>query len=105
MVLQCICHSFYRLHLFSHSLKFLFFYTFSDLPGILMGLTKEFNIDKFLTVLLESLLEYRLEIQLLNHKILFLFLSIVNDILFTVLQMIFAIVLYFQSLRQFQLEV
>lgn len=30
----------------------------SDLPGILMGLTKEFNIDKFLTVLLESLLEY-----------------------------------------------
>lgn len=80
-------------------------YTFSDLPGILMGLTKEFNIDKFLTVLLESLLEYRLEIQLLNHKILFLFLSIVNDILFTVLQMIFAIVLYFQSLRQFQLEV
>lgn len=30
----------------------------SDLPGILMGLIKEFNIDKFLTVLLESLLEY-----------------------------------------------
>lgn len=29
-----------------------------DLSGILFGLTKEFNIDKFLAVLLDSLLEY-----------------------------------------------
>ncbi|XP_071732709.1 uncharacterized protein At3g06530 isoform X2 [Rutidosis leptorrhynchoides] len=32
-----------------------------DLSGILSGLTKEFNIDKFLAVFLESLLEYSLD--------------------------------------------
>ncbi|KAL6980908.1 hypothetical protein U1Q18_022544 [Sarracenia purpurea var. burkii] len=32
-----------------------------DLSGILAGLTKEFNIDKFFAVFLESLLEYRWE--------------------------------------------
>lgn len=87
-----------------HVSKSYILYTFSDLPGILMGLTKEFNIDKFLTVLLESLLEYRLEIQPLSQNFVS-FLNIINDILFTVLQMICAIVLYFQSLRQSQLEV
>ncbi|KAF5805582.1 putative U3 small nucleolar RNA-associated protein [Helianthus annuus] len=41
-----------------------------DLTGILSGLTKEFNIDKFLAVLLESLMEYSFEDDMCHQALL-----------------------------------
>ena len=41
-----------------------------DLSGILSGLTKEFNIDKFLAVLLESLMEYGSDDDTCHHVLL-----------------------------------
>ncbi|KAK3033239.1 hypothetical protein RJ639_033119 [Escallonia herrerae] len=42
-----------------------------DLSGVLMGLTKEFNIDQFLSLFLESLIGYRLDMLFSPPKILF----------------------------------
>nr|GEW70692.1 hypothetical protein [Tanacetum cinerariifolium] len=52
-----------------------------DLSGILSGLTKEFNIDKFLAVLLESLMEYGSDDDMCHRVLLSLISTVpVNDL-------------------------
>lgn len=56
---------FMRYSLFYQSIFHFLFMFWRDITGILFGLTKDYNIDKFMAVFLDSLLEHRLEMPFL----------------------------------------
>lgn len=51
-----------------------------DLSGVLSGLTKVFNVDKFMNVFLDSLIQYRLELYIFSYARVFS-ISLNNNIL------------------------